>query len=62
MACYYFLRRILMVVTVFHEPIRSQDRGFKDFVVGAFQLRRFSEFGRRLRTENSQRAGRTFAG
>jgi hypothetical protein len=32
--------------------IRSQDRGRKDFVVGAFQLRHFSEFGRRLRTGN----------
>ena len=32
--------------------IRSQDRGCKYFVVGAFQLRHFSEFGRRLRTGN----------
>jgi len=32
--------------------IRSQDRGCKDFVIGAFQLRHFSESGRRLRTGN----------
>jgi hypothetical protein len=32
--------------------IRSQDRGCKYFVVGAFQLRHFSKFGRRLRTGN----------
>jgi len=32
--------------------IQSQDRGCKHFVVGFFQLRHFSEFGRRLRTGN----------
>ena len=32
--------------------IRFQDRGSKDFVVGAFQLRHFSELGRRLRIGN----------
>ena len=32
--------------------IRFQDRGSKDFVVGAFQLRHFFELGRRFRIGN----------
>src|ERR1700731_5390631 len=54
-----FLRGLLLLLSPDvdgHEgvprPIRSQDRGGKYFVVGAFQLRHFSEFGRRLRTGN----------